>query len=479
MQRQTSEAASNRMNTTMCSNRSSLLLLALLLSILLPNSVSFDAHLTRPWKFKRGHLRIRMHKNKLAAALSSAGGTITNKSTSAMCTGAAAAPRRLRTAISDSSLASLGSSSTGDIEQRQPRENNDDNNDDRREVTRITPPLLETNSSLSKDPITKLSTPPTTERSMEKLQTIWIQLGPLTRLTRPQNFPGIFLFHLIGIYISLKSVNRMDMFVNILLGQPAIWLVLSSIVLVSCTSMVVNDYYDAKLGRDQNMDRPLVTGDLSFKLVRRYLSLLYAIALVCCAVLPGAPARLSVILSLMLTYWYTNHLKPMTWVKNAVCAFLIAFAPMTSGSAALHLVSGGLFHGLHVLRVGQIWRVVAMLFFGILGREMTMDCNDVENDRAVGVQTIPVVHGQAFTSRMAFLCAGVASLLAVGGPLWEMGHVPTATWARRLGLATLASAIQLTGAFRVCQTEGRDRAVVASAVDNGVKTVLLFLASFL
>ena len=243
--------------------------------------------------------------------------------------------------------------------------------------------------------------------------------------------------------------------------------------------MVVNDYYDAKLGRDQNMNRPLVTGELSFKLVRRYLSLLYAIALLCCAVLPGALARFSVILSLMLTYWYTNHLKPMTWVKNAVCAFLIAFAPLTSGSAALHLVSGGLFHGLHVLRVGPIWRVVAMLFFGILGREMTMDCNDVENDRAVGVQTIPVVHGLAFTSRMALACAGVATALALVGPIWEIGRVPRVTWARRLALAAVASAIQLTGAIKVWRTEGRDRDVVTSAVDDGVKTILLFLASFL
>jgi len=456
-------------------SRSRLFTLLLLLS-LTNDSLSFNAHLTRPWKFKRGHLRIRARKHKLAVTLNS------DRPSSVQ---AYTAPRVVKATVFGSALSmsssssSGGRSSTDGLGQKQTHDDGNNKNHDRQEKTRITPPLLETNSDLAENPVLKSSASSTPERSLAKLQTILTQLGPLTKLTRPQNFPGIFLFHLIGIYISLKSVNRMDMFVNILLGEPSMWLVLSCIVLVSSTSMVVNDYYDAKLGRDQNMERPLVTGDLSFKLVRRYLSLLYAIALLSCAFLPGALARLSVIFSLMLTYWYTNHLKPLTWVKNAVCAFLIAFAPLTSGSAALHLVSGGLFHGLHVLRVRPIWRVVGMLFFGIFGREMTMDCNDVENDRAVGVQTIPVVHGHAFASRMALACAGVATVFALAGPVWEIGRVPKAIWGRRLGLAASASAIQLTGAIKVWRTEGRNGDVVSAAVDDGVKTILLFLASFL
>ena len=246
--------------------------------------------------------------------------------------------------------------------------------------------------------------------------------------------------------------------------------------------MVVNDYYDAKLGRDTSADRPLVTGDLSFPLVRRYLSYLYAAALICGALLPGAPARLAVMVSLMLTYFYTNNLKPLTWVKNVVCAFLVAFAPLTSGSAALHLASASSTTlTMSWWRMGPVWRLVAMLFFGILGREMTMDCNDVENDRAVGVQTIPVVYGPAFASRVALACAGMAAGLALVGPLRDMTTVvvPRTVWARRLGLAATASAIQLTGAWRVWQTEGRDRNTVRWAVDAGAKTILLFLASYL
>ena len=152
---------------------------------------------------------------------------------------------------------------------------------------------------------------------------------------------------------------------------------------------------------------------------------------------------------------------------------------MTSGSAALHFVSASKSGLHHLIRTGPIWRVVAMLFFGILGREMTMDCNDVENDRAVGVQTIPVVHGPVYASRVALLCAGISSTLALAGPLYDIGRVPRAVWARRLGLAGSASIIQMLGAFRVWQTEGRDRDVVNRAVDAGAMFILLFLGSYL
>lgn len=249
---------------------------------------------------------------------------------------------------------------------------------------------------------------------------------------------------------------------------------------------MVNDYFDAKLGRDTGTERPLVTGNLSFKVVRRYLTYLYAAALVMCTLLPGAPARLSVVLSLMLTFWYTNHLKPLTWVKNAVCAFLIAFAPLASGSAALYLVSssekgvGGLIGRLGV-PLGPIWRMFGMLFFGILGREMTMDCNDVENDRDVGVLTIPVVHGTTFTSKVAFGCAMATAGLALLGPIRDslVGQVGMASWRRRLALAVLGSLIQLFGAWRVWKTEGRDPDIVHDTVERGTSTILVFLASYL
>jgi 4-hydroxybenzoate polyprenyltransferase len=118
------------------------------------------------------------------------------------------------------------------------------------------------------------------------------------------------------------------------------------------------------------------------------------------------------------------------------------------------------------------------LFFGILGREITMDCNDVENDRAVGVRTIPVVHGPVYASRIAFASAAMSAMLALMGPLGQITKLPTSVWTRRLGFAATASIIQMYGAWRVMRTEGRNREVVTTSVDAGVKTILLFVASY-
>ena len=419
---------------------------------LLQGGMAFNAQLTRPWRFKRGHLRIRARKRKVQTY---------SKHKSTIVPPVSSAQRTC--SLSEASLLSLSSSNTDDAEKNETQEKEDHR--------RMTPPLLEMHPSKSSVDQAGTTAQPT----------VLNQLGPLTRLTRPHNFPGIFLFHLIGVYITLQSMGRLDLFLNTLLARPTMWLVLASVFLVSSTSMVVNDYYDAKLGRDTTVDHPLVAGDLSFKVVRRYLSYLYALALMCSTLLPGTLARMSVVVSLMLTYWYTNHLKPLTWIKNLVCAFLIAFAPLTSSSATLHLVTGGRnpLRGLQVFQIVPIWRVVAMLFLGILGREMTMDCNDVENDQAVGVRTIPVVHGPAFASRVAFWCAGIASALAMAGPIYQIGRAPSLTWIRRLAFASAASVVQLWGAWKVWKTEGRNREVVSVAVDRGAMTILLFLASYL
>ena len=74
----------------------------------------------------------------------------------------------------------------------------------------------------------------------------------------------------------------------------------------------------------------------------------------------------------------------MTWIKNAMCAILIALSPFTSGSAVLKVASevgSGPWGGLKVLAVPSLWRLVAMLFFGVSGREVMMDITDLQDDK--------------------------------------------------------------------------------------------------
>lgn len=321
--------------------------------------------------------------------------------------------------------------------------------------------------------------------------TVWKSRGALFQMTRPNNIPGVVLFHMLGIYLVSTAMGLSDKFWSILLKEPAMWLTLLSTNLVSATSMVVNDYYDAKLGRDVYKEHETkvllqANGPVTNEVARRFLMYLYASALFTSNCLPGIPTRLSVTVGLMLTYLYTVHLKPMTWVKNIVCASLIALAPWTSGSCALYLLQSG---GGHVGSIGvwfvpSLWRLFGVLFCGVVGREILMDCNDLLADGASGLRTVPVVHGRLYASRVAAASTVVMTLLAVVPHLQQLTRLPAAValWSsaplRRLLLAATGCGLQLRGTWRAVQTEGADATVIEAVVGQSLLTVVLMLASF-
>jgi 4-hydroxybenzoate polyprenyltransferase len=329
-------------------------------------------------------------------------------------------------------------------------------------------------------------------------------IAGLFQMTRPQSIPGIVAFYMLGTRLALASNNNFN---NQLywttLVKPPMLLTLLAILLTSSTSMVVNDYYDHKLGRDTNKHDSAINTAQSLLirnhagLVRTFLSALYAAALLTCAMLPGAATRLSVTVALILTYGYTQYLKPITWIKNLVCAALIASSPLTSASAAMS-VSGGATMNLARNGVGiPLARLLCVLFFGVFGREIMMDCNDVVGDARVGVRTVPVVRGRAYASRVALMSAVVCCALAMVGPVIEVGGVvvrqfrwsdPPTLWTalltmapgalRRLILASVGSVLVLRRSIQVANTQGKNKNVIDRAVDEGLFTILVFLASF-
>ena len=102
-----------------------------------------------------------------------------------------------------------------------------------------------------------------------------------------------------------------------------------ALLLTSASSMVVNDYYDARSGVDArnmltralaagggvggggsgsaspglDMDKPLATGAIPMSVAKRFLSYLYAALLFCETAVPGVAARMTVIGGAMLTFW--------------------------------------------------------------------------------------------------------------------------------------------------------------------------------
>ena len=414
------------------------------------------------------------------------------------------------------------------------------------------------------------SSPPTAASSIRtsmpnKVPSIWSSRHDLFQMIRPNNIPGIILFHMLGVYLVLVHATRTAAMVGnvvvpnywtILLKEPVIWLTLISTNLVSATSMVVNDYYDAKLGRDtlkqhhhqmqqeqrladngnddvssgsRNNDNAATstatsTGSTDTKWIlhpvngmwnklvtRRLLMYMYSISLCISTCLPGIPTRMSVNIALMMTYLYTVHFKPITLMKNVVCATLIALAPWTSGSCTLYLlqqqynvniVAAGSTSLSSILNGGvwaipSLWRLFGILFTGVLGREILMDCNDIVADRASGIRTIPVVYGCQIASYIATLTTGIMTYLAIASPLQQLLQlisslsssslmsmmsmaIPIWTTApfRRLVMAGLGCILQLNGMRKILQTNGTNQVAIDQMIQQNLYTVILLMASF-
>lgn len=169
-------------------------------------------------------------------------------------------------------------------------------------------------------------------------------LGSLWHMTRPSNYLGVVLFHLLGTYLGCSSAvttGGASRTLSQLLLTPSHLAVLLSLLLTSGTSMMVNDYYDNRKSNDQQpihirLDTPPTIPPP--RVVKRAASILYACLLLTLTVIPGRLARLCVVSATMITFLYTEHLKPLTWIKNMSCALIIGLAPLTSAAATLHLL---------------------------------------------------------------------------------------------------------------------------------------------
>mmetsp|Transcript_5008 Transcript_5008/g.7278 ORF Transcript_5008/g.7278 Transcript_5008/m.7278 type:complete len:426 (+) Transcript_5008:129-1406(+) len=292
------------------------------------------------------------------------------------------------------------------------------------------------------------------------IKTSWRQL---LGMCRPSNFLGVLVFHVLGTYLGLKGTSHS--LLSILL-KPRMIVVLTVMILISATSMMVNDYYDCRSGVDAGKrHKPLIGGSVTFPLAKRFLSYLYAMLLLGAAVVPGAMARLTVMFATFLTFWYTKHLKPIPWIKNVTCAAIIALLPLTSGSAALNMVGAT---NLEALRKPALWRLVAILFFGFLGREIMMDINDVVDDGLHKIRTIPVTYGRKFASFVALGCTVLMSGLSLVG----------STASKQVALASLGSLAMSRRAWQVYNTEGNDSDLIHRAVEEGKSTIMFIVAAF-
>ena len=193
-------------------------------------------------------------------------------------------------------------------------------------------------------------------------------------------------------------------------------------VIVTSGSMLINDYHDYRLGVDNELTkpgRPLVTGEVQPDTVKLVLKWGYALHLTLLCFVDTTFMRLWVLCNTLLTYLYSVHLKPITGVKNAVCATIVASA---IGLGALSTGGGG-------QAIAAVRRPMLAVGGLIWHREMIMDIKDLEGDAMAGVQTVPVALGV----KRAMLLALAPLAVAAGA---------TATASRGALVATTALLLQ-------------------------------------
>ena len=236
-------------------------------------------------------------------------------------------------------------------------------------------------------------------------RTIKDEIPGLIRMARPNTIPmgsGLVLLGAFGARATMRSPSAV-------VGRIGLGALLT--IIVTTGSMLINDYHDHKLGVDNQQTkpgRPLVTGEVRPDSVKFVLKWAYATHLTLLCLVDSAPMRLWVLANTLLTYLYSVHLKPITGVKNFVCAAIVA---MAIGLGAI-AVGGG------ASSLLAVWRPMIAVAGLIWHREMVMDVKDMEGDRLAGVQTVAVAVGKerALWLSLLPLSIGVAAAASVAVP---------------------------------------------------------------
>ncbi len=167
-------------------------------------------------------------------------------------------------------------------------------------------------------------------------------------------------------------------------------------------SFAFNDYYDLKNDiENSRVDRPLVTGLLSPRASIMTGITAFALAIVF-SVLLNTISMVGVLASLPIFFLYNTHLKKIIIVKNAVIAYAFV-ATILLGS----LVTDGALEPL-IIYFAVMGFIVGFAF------EVMLDIGDVDGDRQLGVNTLPVRFG---LKRAVLVCVILYAIIMMMDPI--------------------------------------------------------------
>lgn len=190
---------------------------------------------------------------------------------------------------------------------------------------------------------------------------------------------------LIGAYIAYHIEHGKDI-ISFFQFDPMILFLGTAIpFLMISGSNAINDLVDYEGDKKNNrVDRPLVTSDISFRTVKLISILGLSIGPIMTIIFNRGLVTITVLLLSLLSVSYSLWLKKTGFVGNCVVA-LSQTSPFILGAV---IISSS-----HVDTINTIAIITMITFIGTLSREIAKGIMDVEGDRAENVNTIAVRYG--------------------------------------------------------------------------------------
>ena len=191
----------------------------------------------------------------------------------------------------------------------------------------------------------------------------------LVELTRPVNTVAAGVLTFIGAFV---AGGAFDHTAATAAAVGATWF-------ATAAGMVINDYFDRDIDRINNPERPIPRGAVSARGALWFSVVLFAGAVVLSLLLPPLALAIAAV-NLVGLVAYTNYFKGLPGAGNALVAYLGGSTFLFGAAAVGRPLAGGV--------------LAALAALSTFTREVIKDVEDVEGDRAEGLNTLPIAVGE-------------------------------------------------------------------------------------
>ncbi|OVE86073.1 geranylgeranylglycerol-phosphate geranylgeranyltransferase [Natronolimnobius baerhuensis] len=211
----------------------------------------------------------------------------------------------------------------------------------------------------------------------------------LLELTRPGNVIAASVLTFIGAFV---AGGVLDNHLEVAAAVAATGLAVGG-------GNAINDYFDREIDQINQPERAIPRGAVSPRGALAFSFALFGAAVVLAVTLPWAAIAIAVI-NLLALLAYTEFFKGLPGVGNALVAYLVG--------------STFLFGGAAVGEIGPAIVLAVLAATATLTREIIKDVEDIDGDRAEGLNTLPIAIGER---RALVVAAGLLVIAVIASPL--------------------------------------------------------------